>query len=361
VGVRAGLIAALPLVLALGTAEAQPAPGQPAAAPAAPGRGAFGRGGRGDAAPKLSRGPDLGYAYQLDPLKLPAGMEWAGHVSSVAIDSRGHIFVFHRSLPTTPELVEFTPDGTFVRGFDYRAARGHSILIDKQDNMWLTDQNGGSVTKMTRDGTVLMTIGTPGKQGDWDEQAGSRLLWQPMSVALAANGDIFIGMGHGGESAAGAAGLSRYGNTARVLHLTRDGKFVNQWISDPTRPGTFTMAHAILLDSSENIYIADREMDRIVIYDRSGKYLRTIDSGHLVCSMMPARDGNLWISTGRDGQLEKTDWNGKVIGHAGTGPGTGLGQFGEACDAAIDARGDIYVSDGVNGRVQKLVAPKGGP
>jgi sugar lactone lactonase YvrE len=254
-------------------------------------------------------------------------------------------------------LVEFGPDQKFIRGFPYRALRGHSILIDRQDNMWLTDQNGGTVTKLNRDGAVLMVIGTPGKQGDWDEQAGSRLLWQPLSVALAANGDIFIGMGHGGESAGAAAGLSKYGNTARILHLTRDGKFVDQWISDAGKPGAFSMAHAILLDPSENIYIADREMDRIVIYDKTGKYLRSIDSGHLVCSMMVGKDGGLWISTGRDGQLEKTDWNGRVLGAAGLGPGAGLGQFGEACDAAMDARGDIYVSDGVDGRVQKLVAP----
>ena len=49
---------------------------------------------------------------------------------------------------------------------------------------------------MTRDGKTLLTIGTKGEAGEWNEAAGSRKLNQPNDVVIADNGDIFIAQGH---------------------------------------------------------------------------------------------------------------------------------------------------------------------
>ena len=54
--------------------------------------------------------------------KLPAGMNF-GEVSGVAVNSRGHVFVFTRSnsasgpayAPTAAQLLEFGPRGEFLR------------------------------------------------------------------------------------------------------------------------------------------------------------------------------------------------------------------------------------------------------
>src|SRR5262245_38145450 len=55
------------------------------------------RGMREDCLPHTpSAGRDMGYQIDINPLPLPAGMGYASHVSSVAINSRRHIFVFHR-------------------------------------------------------------------------------------------------------------------------------------------------------------------------------------------------------------------------------------------------------------------------
>ena len=40
--------------------------------------------------------PDLGYQPAPDPFKLPPGMNF-GPCSGVAVNSKGHILVFHRS------------------------------------------------------------------------------------------------------------------------------------------------------------------------------------------------------------------------------------------------------------------------
>jgi sugar lactone lactonase YvrE len=333
-----------------------PVAGQQPPAETAQPSGRAGRGagrGRDSVRRTLSPGPDLGYAYDMDPLPLPAGMEYARHVSSVAINSRGHIFVFHRAAAGKPQLLEFDQNQKFVRGFgEDIALRAHSMLIDKDDNIWITDQNGGTVRKLSPDGTLLWTIGEQGKEGDWDEAKGARLLWQPLAVALAPNGDIYIGMGHGGESA------SRGGGPARILHLDKHGKYINQWFGNERGPGHYTMVHALVLDPKGNVYISDREEYRVVVYDGKGNFIKTIQKPNLVCSMMATKDNEVFLATGADGQVEKIDWDGKVLGSTGVGPGKGHGRFGESCDMAMDAKGDIYVSDGVNGAITKLIAPK---
>jgi hypothetical protein len=45
-------------------------------------------------------------------------------------------------------------------------------------------------------------------------------------------------------------------------------------------------------------------------------------------------------------------------GRAGGGRGGRQGAGSKSCDMAMDAKGDIYVSDGVNGSVTELIAPK---
>ena len=52
----------------------------------------------------------------------------------------------------------------------------HGIAIDAQDNLWITDAAGAVAKKISPDGKVLMTIGTRGHRGDWDEAKGQRYL-----------------------------------------------------------------------------------------------------------------------------------------------------------------------------------------
>ena len=66
--------------------------------------------------------PDLPFESVPDFLKLPDGMNF-GEVSGVAVNSRGHVFVFTRSnsaqgpayAPAAAQLLEFGPKGEFVR------------------------------------------------------------------------------------------------------------------------------------------------------------------------------------------------------------------------------------------------------
>ena len=72
------------------------------------------------------------------------------------------------------------------------------------------------------------------------------------------------------------------------------------------------------------------------------------------CGLFISPDQHLWMAHGHAGQVIKLDLNGNVLGVIGK-QGKALGQFGEAHYLALSARGDIYVADTLNWRVQKFV------
>lgn len=143
---------------------------------------------------QMETAADLGYRAVETGLRLPDGTRM-GAPSSVAFDARGHMIVFNRG---PQPLMEFDAQGTFVRGFgDGLYVRPHGMRIDADGNIWTTDVNGHTVTKMNVAGNVLLTLGTRGQPGNWDEAAGTRLLFEPADVAFGAGGDLFVVQGHG--------------------------------------------------------------------------------------------------------------------------------------------------------------------
>jgi hypothetical protein len=79
---------------------------------------------------------------------------------------------------------------------------------------------------------------------------------------------------------------------------------------------------------------------------------------NLMCAVAFDSKGDLWVSTGRDGQLLKLDRDGHVLGAVGNGSGIGTGQFIEATYMAWDKDGNVYSGDTSVGRVTRMVAPR---
>jgi sugar lactone lactonase YvrE len=234
------------------------------------------------------------------------------------------------------------------------------MAIDAQDNIWICDENGDTVMKLSPEGKLLMTLGVKGQRGDWDEAKGQRLLWQPLHLAFAPNGDIYIGMGHANESPNDTdKSPANSSGAARVLHLDKNGKFINQWFGNNAGQGHFSMVHGIAVNPSNgNVYIGDREEYRIVVYDGNGRFIKTIQMRNLVCALYVDPHKQLWIATGQDGQIFKIDWDGNVLGAIGNGPGRGEGQFTESNYMAMDSHGNLFTGDTGAGRISEMVAPK---
>ena len=206
------------------------------------------------------------------------------------------------------------------------------MKVDAEDNAWIMDEASAIIRKIGPDGKVLATIGTPGNRGDWDEAKGQRLLWEPVMIDFGTNGDIFIFEGHHNESPNDADGpdpTNRIG-AARVIHLDKNLKFINQWYGNSGGPGKFTGAHGSAVDPQTGlVWIGDREEYRIVLYQPDGTFVKTIQMKNLVCSIYFDRFGGVWTGTGLDGQLLKIDRDANVLGAMGS-RGQDAGTWGES-------------------------------
>ena len=103
--------------------------------------------------------PEIPFTAAPNFLKLPPG-DYLGEAVAVATNSKGHIFVFHRS--SNNRLFEFDQTGKFIKeigsgflGFEF----AHSVRVDKDDNIWTVDEGANMVTKFSPEGKVLMVLG----------------------------------------------------------------------------------------------------------------------------------------------------------------------------------------------------------
>jgi len=272
-------------------------------------------------------------------LTLPAGVTM-GAPASVAFDSHGHIIVLNRG---PQPLIEFDEKGTFVRSFgEGLFTRSHGLHIDRAGNIWATDVGGHTVMKLSPQGQVLLTLGTKGQSGEWNEAAQSHKFNEPNDVAIGANGDIFVVQGH-----------TPGRGDPRVLKFDKNGNFLKTWGGKGTEPGQFEVAHGIAMDAKGMLWVTDRENQRVQIFDQDGKFVREMKYAGLPCGLTIGSDA-IYMVNGFAGQLLKLDMNGNVLAATGK-PGKGLGEFGEAHFVAVSPKGEIYVADTVNATLHKFV------
>ena len=304
--------------------------------------------------------PTLAYTPTYPFKDLPPG---GGGVVAVAVDSKDNLWALQRNQAGKPQLFKFSPDHKllFSIGDDVitHHVKAHGIKVDSQDSVWICDEAAGTIRKISPDGKLLLTLGERGHRGDWDEAKGQRLLWEPVMIDFMPNGDIFIFEGHANESPNDVDGpdpTNRIG-AARVIHLDKNQKFINQWYGDSGGPGKFDGAHGSAVDpQTGTVWIGDREQYRIVQYTGDGKFIRTIQMRNLVCSLYFDPRGGLWMGSGLDGQLLKLDKDANVIGALGNGPGRGDGNWGESSYLTMDTKGNIYSGDTVLPRITEWVA-----
>src|SRR5580698_9665022 len=120
--------------------------------------------------------PEIPFDSVPDFFKLPPGMNF-GEVPGVAVNSKGHIFVFTRSNSAggpaygaaAAQLLEFGPKGEFLREIGkglYAWSEAHSVRIDKDDNIWAIDKGSDMVIKFNPAGRVVWTFGRRSESAD---------------------------------------------------------------------------------------------------------------------------------------------------------------------------------------------------
>jgi DNA-binding beta-propeller fold protein YncE len=287
---------------------------------------------------QMEKAPDLGYRPVPHGLQLPEGVTM-GAASGVEVTRQGHLLVFNRGpFP----LLEFDRHGAFVRSMgEGRYVRPHGFRLDPQGNLWTTDVNGHTVTKMSPTGEVLLTMGTKGQAGEWNEAANTRLLNEPTDLAFGAAGELYVLQGHGrGEP--------------RVLKFDKAGKLTKSWGGQGTGQGQFDTSHSIVVDAKGLVYVADRQNRRVQIFDADGKYIKEWKYAGLPCGLYIGPGQQMYMVSGYAGQILRLDANGRAVGATGQ-PGKQLGEFGEAHYMAMGPEGEIYVADTIKPALHKFV------
>ena len=239
--------------------------------------------------------------------KLPDGREW-GSTSLVDIDRNGKdVWSVDRcganscvSDPATgvlnPEDIIFKFEGATGKVLE-RFGGGmitmpHGIYVDKDDNVWVTDNadnaprpargaappaaaagaggargpaapptpgvgatKGHQVFKFSNKGKLLMTLG----------QAGGSLTeccFQPNDVIVGPDGSIYVSQGH--NDAGGPQVIWKFAKDGKPL--TSFGKFGHE-------RGEFDQPHALAFDSKGRLFVGDRNNNRIQIFDQKGTLL----------------------------------------------------------------------------------------
>jgi len=330
--------------------------------------------------------PEIAFDSVANFPKLPEGTNF-GEVPGVAVNSRGHVFVFTRSnsaggpayAPTAAQLLEFDQNGTFVREVGkglYGWSFAHSVRIDKDDNIWAIDKGSDMIIKFNPAGRVVWVFGRRKESADdetkpWEHvepplPAIDGLFRQPTDVAWDSQGNIYISDGY---------------INSRVAKYDMHGNWVKQWGTKGTGPGQFNLPHAIAIDRNDNIYVGDRSNRRIQVFDTEGKFLRmfTIDvppdlktravNGNTPTGQALARvigaPNSICITPGPNqvmfigestypGRIFKVSLDGKVLGVIGKS-GRELKQFSGAHALACPSDREVYAAETSNWRVQKLI------
>ncbi len=272
---------------------------------------------------------------------LPAGQP-LGSMSWLDFDSQGNAYLMRRcatcgqhTKPGDPPSViwMFDKDGNFVRDWGEApiAKEGHSLRVDRNGFIWITDTGAHQVKKFAPDGKLVMTLGKYGVPGD-----GPDTFNMPTDTLVVANGDLFVTDGYGNH---------------RVVKFDKDGKFLKTWGTLGTAPGQFRIPHSIVQDSRGRLIVSDRcglsgtgcTGTRIQVFDTDGNFLEqwTYMAGD---ERYPfASPCSLYITKGDTLYVEVSDRI--YIANALTGKMIDvIEKTGSNHGLAVDKAGDVYIA-----------------
>ena len=297
--------------------------------------------------------PSSGYHEVKDWPKLPAGVEF-GEVPGVAVDSHGHVFVFHRpgrgfepeatELLAKPAVLEFDADsGALLASWGAGMFLvPHGITLDGDNNVWLTDVGMQQVFKFSHDGKLLLTLGQA-RVGGWDATHFN----QPTDIAIRNDGSFYVSDGY---------------VNSRVALFDRRGAQLGEWGWKGNGEGAFSNPHGLAFGPGGDIFVADRENSRVQIFDRDGVFKREwlgAKATGRVFAVATDAGGAIYVGVRKadydppsNGVL-KLDRNWQVTARIGFGA-AGDPVFNAVHDLAVGRDGSIYVAETRTKRVVKL-------
>jgi NHL repeat len=308
---------------------------------------------------KAENVPLIPYRSVPNFFKLPADL-YFGEGIGIATNSKGHVFVYHRSGDT--RLFEFDEKGNYAKEWGvglYSSEFAHAVRVDPQDNVWVVDEGSNMVVKFNPEGRVTMVLGRRPEpvMAAFDSTlpappAEKYKFGRPTDVTWDAQSNIFISDGY---------------VNSRVVKYDKNGRFIKSVGVRGTEPSQLNTPHGITSDAQGNVYVADRGNARVQVFDNDLTLRAIYDNvGNpwAIC-VSPGPHQYLYVSNSNPdanpaaswaitGEIYKMELDGTILGKFGKA-GKGLGEFSTV--HAIDCRNpnELFVSEISAWRAQKIL------
>ena len=310
-----------------------------------------------DGANQLEEGTDVEYGYDeegerskaVSPGGPPAfTRKLASRLSAsagLATDSEGNVWVADTG---NDQVQEFSPEGKLIRHFgeegseDGQLSEPNAIAIGSGGEVYVADKGNWRIEEFTAEGEFVRTWGSP-------EESGYLLL--PSGLDTDSEGDVWVLQ----------PGIPAFNIKPRVQEFTAEGEFIAaHYIAEGAEEGQLDHPEGLAIDSSDDLWIADTENDRLERFSPEGEFLSAFgeegsEAGQLSNPQGIAIDseGHLWVTDAGNDRVQAFSSEGEYLSQFGES-GTADGQFSEPRTLATDSEGNLWVVDTGNNRVQEI-------
>jgi DNA-binding beta-propeller fold protein YncE/class 3 adenylate cyclase/predicted Ser/Thr protein kinase len=296
----------------------------------------------------------------------------------LVVDDKGNVYVADHD---NGRIQKFSPRGVWLAQWGSVQVPGPSALaVDEQGNVYVADVVSSRILKFSATGQPL---------AQWGPRLPGPRLAGPSGTAVDASGNIYVTdtgnnrlekLSPAGELLAVWGGNGRFNAPYGVAVDTHGAVYVTeslgnrldkispagtlQWRHDRAGAEPLSVPSGVAVDARGRVYVADTGNSRIAVFSASGRYLTdwgSAGSGPQLqepSGVAVARDGTVYVADSHNNRILQFSPAGRYLNQQrGAGPGAGgtqAGQFYDPKGMAVDPRGNIYVSDTGNNRIQQL-------
>jgi tripartite motif-containing protein 71 len=250
----------------------------------------------------------------------------------VAVGGSGDVYVVDTN---NHRVQKFDESGTFLIEWGvFGAGSGagdfsfpNGATVDSDGTVYVADTDNHRIQKFNSDGAFLSMWGWGVDDGTLEFQTcnstcragtagnGQGQFEYPFDVAVDSSGHIYV---------------LDSGN-ARIQKFDNSGTFLSEWGAIGNGDGQFSSPFSLAIDAADDVYVVESGNYRVQKFDNSGSFLR------------------MWGWGVDDGTDEFQICTGSC---QSGGSGAGAGQFNYPYGVAVDPKGNVFVVDNGNQRVQ---------
>jgi sugar lactone lactonase YvrE len=248
----------------------------------------------------------------------------------VAIDGAGNVYVadyynyaIRKIAPdgrvTTLAGCMGEPGSTDGTGNAARFDKPQGVAVDASGNVYVSDSGNHTIRKVTADGAVTTFAGRPGEQGHADGAGREARFRSPSGVAVDGGGNVYVAdsYNHVIRKINASGSVSTLAGKVEL----KGGVTVGGFAEGKGAAAKFRTPRGVAVDGAGNVYVADTE-------------------NAVIRKILP--DGSVKTLAGSAGSVGYANGTGTVV------------RFSAPQSVAVDASGNLYVTDAGNQVVRKI-------